>query len=319
MHPFIALTDWNWFQFFSSRPDAPGPIDEANFWQPKAKRPMAKLTPGTPVFFRLKKPRYAIAGYGFYANFVALRIGQAWEFFGTGNGDPTRESFVRRIGRYRGLDPAQDHPGGWAPLGCTVLRDCMFWPEDRWIPWGKEQGWAPNIVQGKAERDAIRASNLLGEIQYDSLFAPEDLADEPFELVEMDERERVTATQAVRRGQGTFRSRLLETYSRRCAITGEHTEIVLDAAHIQPYLGPRSNHVQNGLLLTKEFHALFDEGYATVTPDYRVKISGRLRDEWENGHRYYPFDDQPLMVMPDSAQRPSREVLEWHGRKVFLR
>jgi len=28
-------------------------IHEANLWQPKAQRPMAKLAPGTPVFFRL--------------------------------------------------------------------------------------------------------------------------------------------------------------------------------------------------------------------------------------------------------------------------
>lgn len=43
--------------------------------------------------------------------------------------------------------------------------------------------------------------------------------------------------------------------------------MVLDAAHIQPCLGPRSNHPQNGLVLTKEFHALFDRGYVTVTPE----------------------------------------------------
>ena len=37
-----------------------------------------------------------------------------------------------------------------------------------------------------------------------------------------------------------------------------------ESAHIQPYLGPRSNHVQNGVLLTKELHALFDAGYVTI-------------------------------------------------------
>ena len=56
---------------------------------------------------------------------------------------------------------------------------------------------------------------------------------------------------AEREGQGAFRVRLLRAYEGRCAITGEHTEPVLDAAHIQPYLGPGSNHIQNGLLLTK--------------------------------------------------------------------
>lgn len=27
-----------------------------------------------------------------------------------------------------------------------------------------------------------------------------------------------------------------------------------------------SNHVQNGVLLTEEFHTLFDRGYVTITP-----------------------------------------------------
>jgi len=197
------------------------------------------------------------------------------------------------------------------------LRDCVFWPKDRWIPWGTDECWASNIVQGKTERDAIRASRLLAEIQYDSMDTPADLSEEQFQPLEVDQRELVLAQQHARRGQGTFRSRLLNTYERRCAITGEHTEIVLDAAHIQPYLGLPSNHVQNGLLLTKEFHALFDAGYVTVTPDYRVRVSPRLRDEWQNGHRYYPFDGQALQVLPVVAERPSPSVLEWHGERVF--
>ena len=102
-------------------------------------------------------------------------------------------------------------------------------------------------------------------------------------------------------------------------MTGEHTEIVLDAAHIQPYLGPRSNHPQNGLLLTKEFHALFDAGYVTVTPEYEVRVSSRLYSEWGNGHRYRPFDGRPLTVLPSvEIERASPEALEWHLERRFL-
>jgi hypothetical protein len=95
-----------------------------------------------------------------------------------------------------------------------------------------------------------------------------------------------------RLGQGTFRARLLDAYGRRCAITGERTEPVLDAAHIQPYLGPRSNHIRNGLVLSKEFHTLFDLGYVGIDPDYKVHVSPRLYDEWHNGRRYYEYDDR---------------------------
>ncbi len=90
-----------------------------------------------------------------------------------------------------------------------------------------------------------RAAQLLFEIQHDELRVPEELDDAPFTPLDADERTLVLARDVRREGQGTFRSRLLDAYGRRCAITGEHTEIVLDAAHIQPSAGPRSNHVQN--------------------------------------------------------------------------
>jgi putative restriction endonuclease len=205
------------------------------------------------------------------------------------------------------------------PLGCTILRDAVFWPKDRWIPWTSAEGWAPNHVRGKTERDSTRAVQLLSEIQRDALHVPADFL-ERFRPLEVDERTLVLRESVEREGQGTFRLRLLDAYGGRCAVTGEHTEPVLDAAHIQPYLGPSSNHVQNGILLTKEFHALFDRGYVGVTPDHEIRVSERLRTDWHNGHRYYPFDRKKLLTLPDEpAFRPSPEALEWHLDHIFMR
>ncbi len=312
--PFVANTDKAWFDFLAAQ----GPvIDEVNFWQPRATRPMKQMSPGDPIFFRLKKPDYAIAGYGFFGHFQLLSLDDAWTIFGWKNGDPDKLRFLQRIGGYRDLDlldPTQPR----APIGCTVLRAAHFWPQQRWLSWGKQDGWHPNIVQGASEGDPVRAARLLAEIRADAQFVPDDLGG-AFEPLDVDERQRVLAETVQREGQGTFRLRLLDAYGRRCAITGEHTEPVLDAAHIQPYLGPRSNHLQNGLVLTKEFHTLFDRGYVTITPDYRVRVSTRLRREWKNGHRYYPYDDQPLVQLPQLlAERPSQQALEWHARRVFL-
>ncbi len=319
IQPFIANTDRNWFDFLATRSAAAGaPLDEVNFWQPKATQPMVRLAPGTPIFFRLKAPIHVIAGYGFFASFVLLAIEQAWDFFGEANGDPDPIRFQERIGTYRKLDLVSDPRAPRKPLGCTLLRDAVFWPRARWLPWGGAQGWAPNIVQGKREQDPIRASRLLAEIQYDHLTAPEDLVAPSFLPLEVDERELVLARARPRVGQGTFRSRLLDSYGRRCAITGEHTEIVLDAAHIQPYLGPRSNHPQNGLLLTKEFHTLFDRGYVSISPQLEVLVSPRLRREWDNGARYYAYDRRPLASRPAVAgAHPSPEALQWHQSHVF--
>lgn len=314
--PFIANTDKAWFDFLASRAIG-GRVDEVNFWQPKATSPMkGDLLPGEPVFFRLKKPFYAIAGYGFFAHFAPVDLHAAWDAFGWKNGDPDKARFFGRIGRYRGIDLIS--PGApLKPIGCTVLRDAIFWPQDRWISWTESDGWAPNIVQGKTERDPIRAARLAAEIAADQRGIPEDLAGR-FLPLDVDEREFALREVSTREGQGAFRLRLLRAYGNQCAITGEHTVPVLDAAHIQPYLGPRSNHVQNGLLLTKEFHALFDQGYVGVTPDYQVRVSEQLRAEWKNGKRYYPYDGQKLIYLPSEPDlRPSRDALAWHFERVF--
>ncbi len=314
--PFIALTDWRWFEYLRDQvPD--GRVDEANFWSPRSTRPLKHFTPGEPVFLRLKKPRNVIAGYGFFAHFTALSLDAAWDWFGWKNGDPDRASFLRRIGEYRGID-LLDPRAERAPLGCTILRGLVLWPEARWIPWGVDEGWAPNIVRGKAETDEARASRLLAEIQLDGLTEPEEFAPD-FEPLEADERRLVESLAVAREGQGAFRARLLDAYGRRCAITGERTEPVLDAAHIQPYLGPRSNHVRNGMLLTKEFHTLFDRGYVAVEPEsHVVRVSGRLRQDFQNGRRYYQYDGRELATLPGVAERPSDAALEWHLERRFL-
>lgn len=317
IEPFIALTDKAWFDFLSSRAERGG-LDEVNFWSPRSVRPMKHMPPGTPVFFRLKSPYNAIAGYGFFAHFTALDLETAWACFGWKNGDPNRERFLRRIGEYRGVDLLRGR-GERAPLGCTILRSVSVWPEARWIPWGDSEGWARNIVQGKTETDPARVTRLLSEMQASDQLIP-DLDEAPFEPLDDDERTVAERAVAVREGQGAFRARLLDAYGRACAITGEHTEPVLDAAHIQRYLGPRSNHVQNGLILTKEFHALFDLGYVTVTPDYVVRVSPALNADWSNGKRYYPYDGRQLVALPSQRDlRPSQAALEWHNERVFRR
>src|SRR5258708_5637135 len=123
------------------------------------------------------------------------------------------------------------------PIGSTILRSVQFWHEARWIPWGHAEGWARNIVQGKTETDARRVAILLQEMQASDQLIP-DLDESPFAPLVDDERPVLLRDAAVREGQGAFRARLLDAYGRSCAVTGEHTEPVLDAAHIQPYLGP---------------------------------------------------------------------------------
>lgn len=62
----------------------------------------------------------------------------------------------------------------------------------------------------------------------------------------------------------------MEIYNHSCCICGEKIVEVLEAAHILEYRSKKSNHVQNGLLLRRDFHRLFDLGLITVIEDYSV-------------------------------------------------
>jgi putative restriction endonuclease len=119
-----------------------------------------------------------------------------------------------------------------------------------------------------------------------------------------------------RLGQGSFQMLVTDTYERRCAVTGERALPTLEAAHVLPVSEGGRHVVDNGLLLRSDVHRLFDRGYVTVTPDYQFRVSRRLKDEFDNGEPYYPFDGQRIWLPPE-AERPGREFLEWHGDVVF--
>ncbi|MGD0956282.1 MAG: HNH endonuclease signature motif containing protein [Candidatus Acidiferrales bacterium] len=70
-------------------------------------------------------------------------------------------------------------------------------------------------------------------------------------------------------------------YKRQCAVTNSHVLHVLDAAHIRPYALGGTHSPTNGLLLRQDVHTLVDRGYLTVTPDYHVEVSHRLKDEFK--------------------------------------
>ena len=84
MRGFVANTDFDWFSFLAARQ----PLEEVNFWQPSGGDTFRALAPGEPFFFRLKKPHYAIAGFGLFARHEVVTAKLAWEAFGERNGAP---------------------------------------------------------------------------------------------------------------------------------------------------------------------------------------------------------------------------------------
>lgn len=121
-----------------------------------------------------------------------------------------------------------------------------------------------------------------------------------------------------RLGQGTFRIAVLDAYGRGCAVTEEHSLPALEASHIRPYAHDGPHEVSNGLLLRSDLHRLFDTGYVTVTPDLRLEVGSRLREDYQNGRSYYPLHETDVHVLSAASDRPNRGYLEWHNEHVFL-
>lgn len=300
---WIGVTDGDWFEFLREhRPD------EVNFWQPSSGRQFRVLQPGEPFLFKLHSPRNYIVGGGFFVRHTALPFSLAWSAFGHKNGVAAIEEFRRRIQKYRRSDQLERDP----TIGCSILTEPFFWSEDQWIP--APDDWAPNIVQGKTYDTAQeRGANLWNEV-----LARLANAVPGWKVEDAQRRYGREYLARARLGQGAFRVLVTEAYEKRCAISGERTLPVLQASHIQPFSANGPNRVANGLLLRSDLHILFDRGYVTVTPDLRVEVSRRIKEEFENGKDYYVYSGRRLAVVPGpSFERPAGEFLQWHNEHVY--
>jgi|SRR5665213_1032845 len=82
-----------------------------------------------------------------------------------------------------------------------------------------------------------------------------------------------------RRGQAAFRARLMLVYGTRCCISGCTVAEALDGAHIDPYENPTFDSPQNGLLLRRDLHALFDANLVAIEPtSHRIIVAESLRE-----------------------------------------
>jgi len=85
-------------------------------------------------------------------------------------------------------------------------------------------------------------------------------------MLSRDTRAAILRAIKVRRGQRKFRDALIRRYGSKCMISECSLLDLVEAAHIWPYRGEHSNHVQNGLLLRADFHTLFDLDLLGIEP-----------------------------------------------------
>lgn len=301
---YVAITDFDWFTFLADRKP-----DEVNFWQPSGGRMFRALEPGEPLLFKLHSPRNFIVGGGFFSRFSQCPLSYAWDAFQYKNGAQTFSEMRERVEKYR----RSEMPIGMDEvIGCILLQQPFFFEQRDWV---LASDWSKSIVQGKTyDTETVEGQGLWQEVQA-RLAQPSPLLDESVEIA----KQRYGSPQFVlpRLGQGAFRIIVADAYERQCAVSSSRVLHVLDSAHIKPYAASGTHSPTNGILLRKDIHTLFDLGYITVTPEYKVEVSKRLKDEFENGKEYYSMHGGNIHL-PDVEQfKPSREMLTYHNERIF--
>ncbi|MBC7382672.1 MAG: HNH endonuclease [Bacteroidia bacterium] len=312
MRFYLGVTDNKWYNYLSRISP-----EDINFWQPGGKTSFKVIQSGAPFLFKLKSPFNAIGGVGFFSSHTFLPMSIAWDTFRKSNGCATYDEFSRMILKYR-TDKENLNP----TIGCIVLSNPIFFKQEDWIETPSD--WGKSIVQGKSydAEEKIgkhvwqKVEHLLEKylhINTEDESISQFLLEEPFSPIYGN-----SILTKVRIGQPAFRVLVTDAYSRRCSITGEKTLPVLEAAHIKPYADAGPHLISNGLLLRSDMHKLFDSGYLTITNNFKIEISSRIKEEYQNGKEYYKYHGSDLLILPNrEIDKPNESFIDWHNTNIY--
>jgi putative restriction endonuclease len=196
-------------------------------------------------------------------------------------------------------------------IGCRILTEPFFWPREWWIP--VPDNFSRNIVVGKGyatdNDEGLRLWQAVCERLAVMPAAPLPVSGERFST---------PVLMRQRLGQGAFRLAVTDGYGRRCAVSGERTLPILDAAHIRGYSDGGQHDIANGLLLRTDIHRLFDLGYVTVTERRTFAVSERLKADFDNGVHYYAMQGVEIAAPRQGFAPPAPEALRWHQENRYL-
>jgi putative restriction endonuclease len=308
MKMYVGITDYDWFKTLKQ-----ANCDEVNFWKPGGRTNFKALAEGDIFLFKLHSPKDYIVGGGLFLKFSVLPSSLAWEAFGIANGARSLIELNNRIYKYKKTNRLSDPD---PEIGCIILSMPFYFDEQDWIP--VPHDWNRNIVQGKT----YSTGEMTGLALYKQVQDKLGILRVGYSVVKEDTSENRYGKEQIIRpriGQGAFKVLITYAYQRRCAITGERTLPVLEAAHIKPYSLDGPHEINNGMLLRKDFNTLFDRGYITVDKNLTVEVSRRIKEDFGNGKEYYAHHGSKLIILPErKEQLPDPCFLEWHNENVYL-
>lgn len=123
-------------------------------------------------------------------------------------------------------------------------------------------------------------------------------------------------TETVHRpGASEFRTFVLDAYDNTCVVSKYVSIQTIEIAHIVPYYGVDSDHIENAIPLRADLHKLFDKGLLLIIfneseKKYRVKIHDFVMNDYKD------FNGIELIPPLDRNFAPSRLALNEH-EKLF--
>jgi hypothetical protein len=114
-----------------------------------------------------------------------------------------------------------------------------------------------------------------------------------------------------RPGATEFREKVLDSYTHKCAVSGISSLQAIEVAHIVPYYGIESDHIENALPLRADIHKLFDSGMLIVYFEekenkFKIKCHDFILKDYGDYH------NKDLILPEDPNNSPSRFALMEH-------
>jgi len=217
----------------------------------------------------------------------------------------TPSSVAMKLVNFASLDPAITSTGRTG-LGNASKGDQAIWSEFH-------ADWEQLALESKAvldglSRDAGLSSDDSGNLASDVIAGYEGVTK--------------SVMTEVRVKQSFFRKAVLTGYQNRCCISGVQERKLLIASHIIPWSEDKRNRLnpRNGLCLSALHDRAFDQGLITITPDFRIQVSKKLKLQRDNPMLNSAIVEAQgkLIVLPEKFL-PSEEFLSWHNKHRFER
>lgn len=121
--------------------------------------------------------------------------------------------------------------------------------------------------------------------------------------------------------QSFFRNSVLTSYQNACCITGISNKELLIASHIKPWKISNSvekTNPKNGLCLNALHDKAFDQGFITVSDDYKIIVSNEIKDicDGKTVESYFKIYNGSRIRLPEKFL-PEKTFIQYHNCCVF--